>query len=80
MEGRGSAAVSHLAMVAIMALVLAMAPGALAVNHVVGGTNLWNYPPSNDPTYYDGTWAAGQTFSVGDTLRESLTSFGWIVV
>jgi plastocyanin len=65
MEGRGSAAV--MAVVAI--LVLAMAPGALAVNHVVGGTSLWTYAPANDLTYYDGTWAAGQTFTVGDTLQ-----------
>lgn len=68
MEGRGSAA-GHLAVVA-MVLVLVMAPGALAANHVVGGSQLWNYPPTNDLTYYTNSWAANQTFTVGDTLRE----------
>jgi len=67
MEGRGSAA-GHLAVVA-MVLVLVMAPGALAANHVVGNTTQqWNFPPSNDLSYYT-TWAASQTFAVGDTLE-----------
>lgn len=74
-KGRGSAA-GHLAVVAIVLAV--MAPAALAANHVVGGAQLWTYPPNNDLTYYTSTWAAGQTFVVGDTLRESLISFVWI--
>jgi len=69
MEGRGSAILAVVAMV----IVSAMAPGAFAANHVVGGTQAWNYPPSNNPTYYDGTWAPTQTFRVGDTLQFQYT-------
>lgn len=70
MEGRGSAV---LAVVAAMVIVSAMAPGVSAVNHLVGGSK-WDYPPSGDPNFYDGTWVPTQTFRVGDTLRESLSS------
>lgn len=70
MEGRGSAI---LAVVAAMVIVSAMAPGVSAVNHLVGGTNQWDYPPSGNPTYYDGTWVPTQTFRVGDTLQFQYT-------
>lgn len=66
MEGRGSAV--GLLAVAAMVLLLVMAPGVLAANHVVGGTQDWQFPPTNDATYY-AQWSANQTFAVGDTLQ-----------
>ncbi|GMP42592.1 hypothetical protein CsSME_00012283 [Camellia sinensis var. sinensis] len=47
---------------AVLALLVVVAPAVQAVQHTVGGTSGWS-----QTTDYS-TWAAGATFTVGDTL------------
>uniref|UniRef100_A0A5B7BEY8 Putative mavicyanin-like n=1 Tax=Davidia involucrata TaxID=16924 RepID=A0A5B7BEY8_DAVIN len=51
-----------MAMAAALLILLVAAPAAYAAEHVVGGSTGW----STSGNY--ATWAAGQTFTVGDTL------------
>ncbi|CAK9133574.1 unnamed protein product [Ilex paraguariensis] len=51
-----------MAMAAALLLLLLAAPAVYAVQHTVGGSTGWN------TGYNYVTWAAGQSFAVGDTL------------
>jgi hypothetical protein len=60
----------NLVMILLLLLLEVLLHGAQAVNYVVGGETVqWSLPQStgNNASFYT-TWAAGETFKVGDTL------------
>lgn len=60
-QGRGNAVG-----VLFVASLLAFAHTVVGVDHVIGGTNKWDYPPGTDTNYY-ATWSAKHNFVVGDS-------------
>jgi hypothetical protein len=54
--------------ITLLILMLA-APAVYGVQHTVGGTNGWTQSVNYD------TWAAGETFVVGDTLCKFFSLF-----
>ncbi|CAM6043581.1 unnamed protein product [Sphagnum compactum] len=69
-QGRRSAVVTHVMMMILALLgLMALLQGAQAETYFVGGTQQWNYAPSDSATYYSDVWAKGNTFRVGDVLQ-----------
>lgn len=68
-QGRGNAVG-----VLFVASLLAFAHTVVGVDHVIGGTNKWDYPPGTDTNYY-ATWSAKHNFVVGDSAGEYLSFF-----
>lgn len=60
-QGRGNAIC-----LLFVASLLAVAHTVVGVDHIIGGTQKWDYPPGTDKNYY-ATWAATQNFVVGDS-------------
>ena len=62
------------AVLVVALVVVSMAMAAQAADHVVGGAQGWTKPNGNSVSdSYLSTWAATQTFSVGDNLSKCQT-------
>ncbi|KAG0590847.1 hypothetical protein KC19_1G131000 [Ceratodon purpureus] len=68
MQGRGSASLSYIVTVFVVAMSTFLGVSH-AVQHVVGGdVQKWAFLQANSPITFYNDWAANQTFTTGDTM------------